>query len=55
MDKISERKTLPADKILFVLEDLHQLQIGIDHTLAPQIVQRVAEAARKNGHEVEEA
>ena len=55
MDKISERKTLPADKILFVLEDLHQLQIGIDHTLVPQIVQRVVGAASKNGHQADEA
>ena len=29
MEKVSERKTLQADKILFILEDLHQLQVGI--------------------------
>ena len=55
MEKVSERKTLQADKILFILEDLHQLQVGIKNQLVPQIVARISEAALKNGHTLDQA
>ena len=43
LDKVSEKKTMATDRLLFILEDLNKLQTAVTEVLLPTIGERIRE------------
>ena len=48
LDKVNEKRTMGTERILFILEDLHKLEDGVNSRIVPLVRLRLEERGADN-------